>query len=141
MATSGGRIIVGADLDDLQGEESGAAYVYRLSDGVWRLESKMKTTVEPGTGDHRDYECGYSVDISNDGTSVVVGCPGALGGGVAYTFNLDESGRWMQTAKLNAPAGSSRVGLRLGSSVALSAGENDIVVVGDGEVFSYSKDC
>jgi len=146
VATSGERIVVGADLDDSLGEDSGAAYIYRLSNGVWDLEgSKLVPNIEPGTGDHRNYECGFSVDIDNAGTTVVVGCPEAPGGGVAYVHNLQENGEWIQTEKLSVPGRNSDTGMQLGSSVALSSGEDGMAVVGygesNGEVFSYRKDC
>jgi len=145
VATSGDVIVVGADMDPAQGEDSGAAYLYRLSDGAWRLESKMIPTIEPGEGDHRGYSCGYSVDVANDGSAVVVGCPGAPGGGAAYLYTLNQNGKWMQTEKLSKPAGYPSTGLALGNSVALSSGEDGMAVVGYGEangaIFSYRKDC
>jgi hypothetical protein len=139
VATSGDRIVVGADLDNSQGEDSGAAYIFRLSNRVWDLESKLV----PGTGEYSGYECGFSVDISNDGETVLVGCPGAPGGGVAYVYKLQQDGgKWAQIEKL-VPTGSGE-NLSLGGSVALS-GADGMAVVGygksDGEVFSYRKDC
>ena len=75
VATSGKRIVVGADLDDAQGVDSGAAYVYRISNGVWTLESKLiDQFAEAAFGKELDaYECGHSVDISDDGKTILIG--------------------------------------------------------------------
>eukprot|EP00578_Thalassiosira_sp_NH16_P008987 CAMPEP_0181110920 /NCGR_PEP_ID=MMETSP1071-20121207/18980_1 /TAXON_ID=35127 /ORGANISM="Thalassiosira sp., Strain NH16" /LENGTH=707 /DNA_ID=CAMNT_0023194741 /DNA_START=55 /DNA_END=2179 /DNA_ORIENTATION=- len=145
VATSGDRIVVGADLDDSQGDDSGSAYLYRLSSGVWNLESKLVPPINPGTGNNQNYECGFSVDINKGGTTVVVGCPGAPGGGVAYVYDLQESRKWVQTEKLSVPSVTIRTGMRSGNSVTMSTGEDNMAVVGygesNGEVFSYRKDC
>lgn len=73
----------------------------------------------------------------------MVGCPGAPGGGVAYVYNLQENGKWAQTKGFGLPTGTFIT--RLGSSVALSTGEDGMIIVGygeaNGEVFSYRKDC
>mmetsp|Transcript_3004 Transcript_3004/g.5350 ORF Transcript_3004/g.5350 Transcript_3004/m.5350 type:complete len:658 (-) Transcript_3004:195-2168(-) len=140
VATSGGRIVVGADLDDSSGDDSGAAYIFLLSNGAWKFESKLIPTIV--AGGHRDYACGFNVDISNDGHTVVVGCPGAPGGGVAYVYNLQETGMWVETDKLTVPDGYSGTDLRLGGSVT-SSGEMAVVGYGvsKGDVFSYKKSC
>ena len=154
VATSGDRIVVGADLDDMQGEDSGAAYVYHLSDGVWRLESKLIATVDPGMVDNRGFKCGHSVGISDEGTLIVVGCPNAPAEGAAYVYQLKDNGTWVQKMKLSVPedryldivvlvGGETLlpVSMRVGSSVALSG---DMALIGHGEmgeIFSYVKDC
>ena len=56
VATSGDKVVVGADLDDYQGNDSGAAYVFRLSNGVWTLESELPQF--KGAEDRRGYSCG-----------------------------------------------------------------------------------
>lgn len=140
-ASSSGRIVIGADLDDSQGQDSGAAYIYRLSNGVWNLESKLvdQTSASELSG----FECGSSVDMSADGKVVVVGCPGAPGGGVAYIYELGENRKWVQMDRFTVPSGYS--GINMGGSVALGGGEDGMAVVGygksNGEVFSYRKDC
>mmetsp|Transcript_9565 Transcript_9565/g.16671 ORF Transcript_9565/g.16671 Transcript_9565/m.16671 type:complete len:198 (-) Transcript_9565:1243-1836(-) len=138
VATSGDTIVIGADLDDSLGNDSGAAYVYRLTNRAWKFDKKLTPA---GSGDHREYNCGFRVDISNDGKTVLAGCPGAPGGGVSYVYNLHDDGNWALAKKLTVPNG---VNLSLGGSVALS-GEDGLAVVGYGkmsqEVFSYKKGC
>ncbi len=142
VATSGDRIVVGADLDDMQGEDSGAAYVYHLSNGVWRLESKLIATVDPGMVDNRGFKCGHSVSISDEGTLIVVGCPNAPTKGAAYVYQLKDNETWVQKMKLNVPEDQYfDTSMRLGSSVALS-GDMALIGYGEmGEIFSYVKDC
>lgn len=144
VATSGKRIVVGADLDDAQGVDSGAAYVYRISNGAWTFESKLiDQFAEAAFGKKLDaYECGHSVDISDDGKTILVGCPGAPGGGKinVYIFQ-DVDRRWAQSETFGEYPGS---GLRMGEITALS-GVDGTTVVGygksNGEVFSHGKDC
>ena len=145
MSTSGDRVVIGADLDDSQGNDSGAAYVYLISKGVWKLESKLL----PSVGDYSGYHCGSSVDISSDGRTIAVGCPDAPGGGVVYVYSLQDEGKWVQKDKLTIPPSTylpSQVkNLMLGHSVATTPGDEGIVVSGYGQlygdVFSYSKKC
>ena len=146
VATSGNRIVVGADYDDAQGfdSNSGAAYVYRLSNGVWNLESKLiDQFAEAAFGLPLDgYECGRSVDISDDGKTIIVGCPGAPGGGKTNVYSFrDSDRRWVQSETFGGYPGN---GLRIGESTALS-GVDGTTVVGygksNGEVFSHGKDC
>ncbi|KAL7464595.1 hypothetical protein ACHAXS_004936 [Conticribra weissflogii] len=146
VATSGDRIVIGADLDDSYGEDSGAAYVYRLSKGVWKLESKLIPSGD--VTDYSKHNCGSSVDISSDGNTIAVGCSGAPGGGLVYVYVLKEEGVWMKKDTLTVPSayteGQVR-NLKLGHSVAVSPGDNSMVVSGYGElygdVWSFAKDC
>ncbi len=141
VATSGDRIVVGADLDNTHGEDAGAAYVYHLSRGVWVLESKLVASVDPGIAGNRGYNCGFSVGINEDGTMIVVGCPGAPTGGTAYMYHLRDDGIWIQKTKFSIPEDQNPDNVMFGSSVTLSG---DVAIVSSGKigkVFSYTKDC
>jgi hypothetical protein len=104
-------MVVGANADDDSGDESGSAYVFVRSAGVWSQDAKL--TASDGTaGD----DFGYSVAIS--GTTVVIGAP--LSGnatGSAYVFVRTESG-WVQQAKLTALDGDDED--QFGTSVAVT---------------------
>ena len=144
VSASGNRIVVGADLDNSKGDDSGAGYVYKLSDGVWDFESKLVPSIDPGSMDAQGYTCGFSVDISSDGKMALVGCPEAPGGGITYMYNFKDE-KWLQTEKLRVPNGYNGSGLQLGSSVAASSGDDGMAVVGygefNGEIISYRKNC
>ncbi|KAL7517419.1 hypothetical protein ACHAWX_002343 [Stephanocyclus meneghinianus] len=143
VSTSGDVIIVGADLDDSQGVDSGAAYVYRLSKGgVWSLDSKLITIDDNPV--HDGYACGTSVDVSSDGKTIVVGCPKAPGGGVAFVYNFENERVWVQNDFFVYQDFYAQGSARLGESVTAQPSENGMVVTGyglNGEVFSFSKNC
>ncbi|OFW64218.1 MAG: hypothetical protein A2135_08470 [Actinobacteria bacterium RBG_16_67_15] len=102
----GDTVVVGASFAD----QTGAAYVFVRSGGVWSQQDKLIAD-DGGTFD----AVGYSVGIWGD--TVVVGAPG---GGAAYVFT--RSGvDWPQQDKLVAG------GIGFGESVAVSM---DTVVVG-----------
>ena len=66
VAISGDTVVVGAYADADGGAESGSAYVFTRSGGIWSEQTKL-TASDPAIGDG----FGYSVAISGD--SVVVG--------------------------------------------------------------------
>ena len=41
VAIDGDTVIVGATADDDRGEDSGSAYIFRLSDGNWQQAAKL----------------------------------------------------------------------------------------------------
>eukprot|EP00985_Skeletonema_marinoi_P012026 scaffold5741_cov112-Skeletonema_marinoi.AAC.2 len=147
VSTSGSRIIIGADYDGSQGEGAGASYVYQLENGVWKLEQ----TFLPPYGSVQ-YRCGSKVEISSDGRTIMIGCPNAGDGGIVYVYRLSEQGdktSWLQLEKLAASDGdlsaSATTSMMLGDSLAISEGDNLLLVAGygsrNGEVFTYRQDC
>jgi hypothetical protein len=148
VSTSGDRIVIGTELDDAQGKDSGAAYVYRLSNRVWRLESDLVPAKDVSNPIHDGWLCGTSVDISSDGRTIIVGCPEASGGGLVFVYNLHSDGNWKQSEKLITEETFddqyTTIGVKLGMSVAVTPGENGMIVAGygiGGEVVSFAKDC
>lgn len=117
----------------------GAAYVYTLSGGVWRLDSRLITL--DNNPIHDGYECGKSVDISSDGNTIVIGCPR---GGVVFVFARQSNQIWIQQDYFTYEDFYSKQTTRLGESVAAQSGDGGMIVTGyglNGEVFSYSRDC
>jgi hypothetical protein len=147
VSTSGNRIIIGADYDGSQGEGAGASYVYQIENGVWKLEQ----TFLPPPGSVQ-YRCGSSVKISPNGKTIMVGCPDGGNGGLVYVYRLSEQGgrtTWVQLERLAATDGalsaSATNNMALGDSLAISQGDNLLLVAGyggqNGEVFTYRQDC
>jgi hypothetical protein len=148
VSTSGSRIVIGADFDDSQGDGAGAAYLYQLENGVWKLQQ----TFLPPSGSIQS-RCGSSVIISPDGKTIMVGCPGSGDGGVVYVYHSSDQGgitSWAQLGKLSATDGAlsatATKNMRLGDSLAMSpAGDNLLLVAGygtqNGEIFTYGKNC
>ncbi|MGH9895499.1 MAG: FG-GAP repeat protein, partial [bacterium] len=83
VAIRGDVAVVGADLDDDNGYQSGSACVYRRNGSEWGHE----TTLLAPDGNEIDL-FGYSVAISDDGTRIVVGASGDETGS-AYMFHWD----------------------------------------------------
>jgi len=73
--------------------ESGAVYVFRRSGGNWSQQAYIKAS-----NTHQNYRFGESVDLSGDGSTLVVGSPGEAGssnginGDQAYAAGWWESG-------------------------------------------------
>jgi hypothetical protein len=119
-AISGDMAVVGSPFSGDAGSNSGSAYVFVRSGGVW---SRQKLTAsDAATGD----VFGYSVAISGD--TAVVGSPGdsdaGFSSGSAYVF-VRSGGLWSQQQKLTV------AGLTTGDSFGWSvAVSGDAAVVG-----------
>jgi hypothetical protein len=113
-ALSGDTVVIGADLNDARGVDSGAAYVFTRSGVTWSQQAKL-TATDGAAGDL----FGYSVALAGD--IAVIGANMAddkdLNSGAAYVFTRSGS-LWSQRAKLTAADGTSDDAL--GWSVALS---------------------
>ncbi|MCH9665009.1 MAG: HYR domain-containing protein [Gammaproteobacteria bacterium] len=96
VAINSGYAIVGATLDDDNGVNSGAAYVFNRNNG-WKEEVKLIVN-EGALYDH----FGHSVAI--DGDYAIVGAPQSSDNGefigAAYVFNRITDTNWSQQAKL-----------------------------------------
>ncbi|MGD2109240.1 MAG: FG-GAP repeat protein [Phycisphaerae bacterium] len=82
LAISGTKAIVGAISDDDNGEDSGAAYVFDVSDPA--DPAQVKVFADGGVGGEF---FGASVAIS--GTTAVIGAPAAFGGAASSAYLLD----------------------------------------------------
>jgi FG-GAP repeat len=114
VAFSEDTAVVGAPSDDDAGSNSGSAYVFVRSSGIWSQQQKL-TASDAASGD----SFGYSVSISGD--TVVVGAyeddDGGFSSGSAYVF-VRSSGIWSQQQKLT--ASDAAVAAQFGVSVAIS---------------------
>ena len=122
VAIDGDTVVVGAIDNDDGGSESGAAYVFRTTDG-WDTHIELKLMAADAAANDN---FGYSVAIN--GNTVVVGAIQSLnaGSGVAYVFRTSDGGAtYDEVAKLTASDATS--GYQFGFSVAI---DGDTVVVG-----------
>jgi hypothetical protein len=125
LSADGQTALLGAPAEaDPNGEEAGAAYVYRRQDGTWDQPEK----VFPEDGAPFD-DFGAAVSLAADGTTAVVAAPeaGPPNGepGIAYVFNAD-GGEWPQRARLRPPTGQDEQGFA--ASVAVSADGTTVLV-------------
>ena len=143
VAIDGNRLVVGAYGDAVQGERSGAAYVYeRNGSGDWIEVAKLLAS-DGAAGD----VFGASVSISGD--RILVGAygdddNGSLSGS-AYVFERDGSGTWIQVDKLTASdaAFEDNFGISVGIAgdrLVVGAWEDDDQGSGTGSAYVYERD-
>jgi hypothetical protein len=130
LTGDGATALVGASADeDPNGEDAGSAYVFTADGDTWSQQAK----VSPDDGDSSD-SFGWSVDLSDDGATALIGAPGDeeygggqyTGVGSAYVFT-ENGGSWSQDAKLGPDGNDNQL---FGRSVALSD-DGSTAVVGD----------
>ena len=144
VTIGGDRIVVGAILDDDDGDVSGSAYVFRREGTAWVEEAKLVAS-DAGSW----WYFGSSVSISGD--LLVVGSLGASAAddfcGAAYVFQRNGT-TWTEIAKLAATDGveedafGGAVGID-GNLVAVGAAYHNEVanVSGAAHVFAVAGDC
>jgi hypothetical protein len=142
VAATAGRIAVGAPSDDLNGQNSGTAYVYGDDGGSWSLQQKL-VDADGAAGD------GFGSAVDIDGPLVIVGVTGSndygSSSGSAFVFR-DDGGTWPMAAKLLGP-GEGPYHL-FGLSVALdgtTAVVGSLANAGQGSVYVFTgfsgRDC
>jgi len=118
VSIDGDTAVIGARYDDDNDSNSGSAYVYVRSNGVW--SELQKLTASDGAAEDR---FGYSVSI--DGDTAVIGAYGDDGyTGSAYVY-ARSNGVWSELQKLTASDGAAED--HFGWSVAI---DGDTVVIG-----------
>ena len=128
-------IVVGAENEDSNGTDSGAAYVFTRPSGGWWADSPPTgvrlTAASPGNGD----KFGSSVAVSADGSIVVIGVPSdddrSYNSGAADVFTRPTTG-WSSSAArarlTTSDTGFDAFGDSFGTSVAVSGDGNTIAV-------------
>ena len=113
ISADGTTALVGAHYDDDKGNDSGSAYIFTRNGSSWIQSAKLMPT--DGAAQDR---FGYSVSISADGTTALVGAFGDDDKGSTFVF-IKEGSNWIQSAKL--VASDSTTGDGFGWSVSISA--------------------
>ena len=97
---SGDRIIAGANGDDEQGTDSGAAYVFVRSGNSWTQEAKLTAESFSEVG------AAFGRSVAIDGDLAVIGAQAedaaGVDSGAAYVFERDGSS-WIRTNRIVAP--------------------------------------
>ena len=125
ISNDGNTAIVGANLEDANGTDAGAAYIYTRSGTSWSEQQKIVSTDIAGN-DH----FGWAASISGDGNTVIVGArqesAGGSQAGAAYFFTRSGT-TWTQQQKiLAANAGASD---QFGHSVSID-NDADTAIIG-----------
>jgi choice-of-anchor B domain-containing protein len=97
----------------LPASHAGAVHVFRREGQRW-TESAIVSAKDGTLGD------GFGSALAAEGKILVVGAPGAEGGGAIYVYERGSGGRWTERARLTSANGVE--GDRLGASVAIKGG-------------------
>ena len=121
LSSDGNTALVGAYGEDAGGTNAGAAYVFTRSNGTWTQQQKIQAS-DPQASDY----FGYSVSLSGDGNTALVGAhPEDTGFGAAYIFTRS-NGTWSQNQKIQ--ASDAETYDYFGNSVSLSGDGNTALV-------------
>ena len=124
ISSDGNTSIVGAYLEGTGGINAGAAYIFRWDGAAWTEQAKIQAS-DKEAGDN----FGYSVSISSDGNTVIVGAyyedTGGNTAGAAYIFRWTGA-TWIQQAKLQASDKEEED--RFGNSVFISSDSNTVII-------------
>lgn len=141
LSGDGTALIVGASNECLA-LNTGAAYLFTKIAGQWSAQTRLVgSRVEPsGDGNQRRSGFGSSVDISGDGSTLLVGSQGLPSDlQQAYIFNKNAAGAWVEKAILTPADKPQEFGF--GFSVALNRSGNAALVgaYGQGAAYIYAK--
>ena len=123
LSSNGNAALIGGPGD---GGKVGAAWVFALSGEIWSQQGAKLT----GTGESGAGEFGWSVALSKQGTTALIGAPGDSSQvGAAWVFAASSAGAWSQQGEKLVGSGESGAG-ELGRSVALSS-DGSTALLGD----------
>ena len=124
LSPDGNTALIGAHYEDAGATNTGAAYVFTRSNGTWSQQQKIQASDAQAS----DY-FGYSVSLSSDGNTALVGAYGEDTGGpqtgAAYVFTRS-NGTWTQQQKIQ--ASDAEFDDRFGHSVSLSSDGNTALI-------------
>jgi len=129
LSADGNTAIFGGPNDNLLTPTgwTGAAWVYTRNNGTWSQQGAKLV----GSGAIGGSQQGWSVALSADGNTAMVGGPFDGFSGAAWVFTRASNGTWTQQAKLT---GTGAAGNAMqGTSVALSADGNTALIGGPGD--------
>jgi hypothetical protein len=124
ISSDGNTAIVSAYREDTGGSSAGAAYIFVRSGSTWTEQAKIQASDKEA-----DDQFGWSVGISSDGNTAIVGAyfedTGAASAGAAYIFTRSGS-TWTQQAKIQ--ASDKEFNDQFGTSVSISSDGNTAIV-------------
>ena len=123
ISGDGSMIVVSASYDDDKGSNSGSVYIFTKQPNGSYLQTQKILSSDGAASDF----FGYSVAVSEDGSTIVIGAFYDDGKGSAYIFTKQSEGSYLETQKLAASDGAAND--RFGQSVAIS-GDGSTIVVG-----------
>lgn len=128
LSADGNTAIVGGPSDNAS---TGAAWIFTRSGATWTQQAKLIPFSLTGS-----FARGFSVALSGDGNTAIIGAPGGVDSGAAWIFTRSEGG-WTQESQLlgldAVGSGGGFNSVRYGWSVALSHDGNTAMVGGFGD--------
>jgi len=144
LNNTGDYALIGANSDDDKGTDSGSAYVFVRSGGVWTQQQKLYAS-DAAAGDN----FGVSVGLNSDATIALIGAhtdnDTATGSGSVYYFTRSGT-TWTQVSKLH--ASDAAAGDNFGHGLAInSTGEHALIgaladddtVADSGSVYYFTR--
>ena len=117
ISGDGNTAIVGSYYEDTGGTNTGAAYIFTQSGATWSEQQKIQRSTTQFVN-----WFGYSVAISEDGNTAIVGAP--AGAGAAYIFTRSGT-TWTQQQEIQSSDIEGRD--RFGNSVSISGDGNTAI--------------
>ena len=147
MSRDGSTLVIGAPYTDVGVSNSGRAYVYTQTAGVWNLVKELYAS-DPEVDDY----FGVGTSISSDGSVIVVGAErehanGQTDQGSAYIYHKS-GGTWPSTQSQKITMAENDADSYFGSSVALSddgytlvvgSSHHDNVATNEGALFIFER--
>jgi hypothetical protein len=136
LSSDGSTALIGAPWDNSQ---TGAAWVFARSGEEWVQQGKLIGREESGSGGFGEGAFGYSVALSGEGGTAVIGGPADTNGSGAVWVFVRSGSTWAQQGpKLTTGEGVNGYYAEFGRSVALSGSGNIALIGGRGMVFERS---
>jgi len=127
--------IAGAPQEDTGGSNAGSAYIFTRSGSTWTEQAKIQASDKQG-----DDNFGWSVSISGNGNTAIVGTPyedtGGSNAGSAYIFTRSGS-TWTEQAKIQASGREAEK--RFGRYVSISEDGNTIIVGAKSAAYIFTR--
>jgi FG-GAP repeat/IPT/TIG domain len=96
LTSEGQTAVIGSPNHTFGSITKGSAYVFGNNAGTWSQTTELNAA-DGQAGDN----AGFSVAVAGDGSSLLVGAPGAVAKqGVAYQYNPDNNGVWTLNSEL-----------------------------------------
>jgi hypothetical protein len=128
LSDDGNTALIGGTSQVTGPSRVGAAWVFTRSATTWTQQGEKLT----GGGEAGEGDFGFSVSLSNDGNTALIGGPTDNGNvGAAWVFTRSGS-TWTQQGEKLTGSGASGTG-QVGSSVALSGDGNTALIGGDND--------
>jgi DNA-binding beta-propeller fold protein YncE len=131
LSSDGGTALIGGPGDN---KGLGAAWAFTRSGSVWTQQGSKLTGSGEVSSEAFPGEFGYSVALSSDGNTALIGGPCDNGeAGAAWAFLRSGSTWTQQGSKLTGTGASARSRGSIGASVALSSDGNTALIGGPGD--------